>query len=78
MYLVKGRYFNQNLSELLILVLAVQLDFSLVVILQLGNGPSPFKSSLVIPVPVLGSSSLSCCSDQRIPDTKHCSALNLV
>lgn len=47
MCLIKGTYFNlnavQNLSELLILVLAVQLEFSLAVILQLGNGLSTFK-----------------------------------
>lgn len=48
MCLVKGRYFKlisvQNLAELLILVLTVQLELSLAVILQLGNGLSPFKS----------------------------------
>lgn len=48
MCLVKGRHFNlnsvQNLSELLILVLAVQLEFSLAVILKLRNGLPPFKS----------------------------------
>lgn len=51
MCLVKGRHLNlnsvQNLSELLILVLAVQLEFNLTVILQLGNGLSPFKIGAV-------------------------------
>lgn len=80
MCLVKGRHFNlnsvQNLSELLILVLAVQLEFSLAVILKLRNGLPPFKS--LFWYQFWGPVHCPAVLDQRNPHTKQCLALNLV